>query len=95
MYYYIIRLIKEDTYRVYYSTENSKEYHEYEAQFLDIGEEYVPGIKQIITSYPDFISVKELPIETDDEKVIRHICLRYLIKRFVYDLVINMTLNIF
>ncbi|XP_071567713.1 ribosomal oxygenase 1 [Temnothorax nylanderi] len=64
-----MRLIKEDTCRIYYSTENSKEYHEYEPQFLEVDEKYVPGIKKMIISYPNFISVKELPIEDDEEKI--------------------------
>ncbi|XP_029171016.1 ribosomal oxygenase 1 [Nylanderia fulva] len=65
-----IRLIEEDgIYRIYYSTENSKEYHEYEPQFLEIDAEFVPSIQKIITSYPNFIYVKELPIENDDIKV--------------------------
>lgn len=65
-----IRLIKEDEkYKIYYSTENSKEYHEYEPQFLEIDAEFVPSIQKIITSYPNFIYVKELPIEDDDIKI--------------------------
>lgn len=64
-----IRLIKEDTYKIYYSTENSKEYHEYEPQFLEVDEEFVSGIKQMIAAYPEFISVKKLLIETDDAKI--------------------------
>lgn len=65
-----IRLIEEDgIYRIYYSTENSKEYHEYEPQYLEIDAEFVPSIQKIITSYPNFIYVKELPTENDDNKV--------------------------
>jgi lysine-specific demethylase/histidyl-hydroxylase NO66 len=65
-----IRLIEKDgIYRIYYSTENSKEYHEYEPQFLEIDAEFVPGIQKIIISYPNFICVKELPIENDVIKV--------------------------
>lgn len=70
--FYYIRLIEEDgIYRIYYSTENSKEYHEYEPQFLEIDAEFVSSIQKIITSYPNFIYVKELPIENDDNKVLR------------------------
>ncbi|XP_018393868.1 PREDICTED: bifunctional lysine-specific demethylase and histidyl-hydroxylase NO66 [Cyphomyrmex costatus] len=64
-----IRLIKEDVYKIYYSTDNSKEYHEYEPHFLEIDKELVPAIKQIITCYPDFISVRELRIKDDDIKI--------------------------
>lgn len=79
----IIRLIKEDTYKIYYSTENSKEYHEYEPQFIEVDEKFVPGIKQIITSYPTFISVKELLIEDDNDKVIKLFAIN--LKYSVYD----------
>ncbi|KAL6442849.1 hypothetical protein ACFW04_002719 [Cataglyphis niger] len=65
-----IRLIEEDgSYRIYYSTENSKEYQEYELQYLEIDAEFVPGIQKIIIAYPNFICVKELPIENDDVKI--------------------------
>ncbi|XP_070164345.1 ribosomal oxygenase 1 isoform X2 [Polyergus mexicanus] len=65
-----IRLIEEDgRYRIYYSTENSKQYQEYELQYLETDAEFVPGIQKIIISYPNFICVKELPIESDDIKI--------------------------
>ncbi|XP_060823443.1 ribosomal oxygenase 1 [Bombus pascuorum] len=65
-----IRLIKEDeTFRIYYSSENSKEYHEYEPQFLEVGEEFVPAIRDMIMRYPDFIRVEDLPIESEDNKI--------------------------
>ncbi|XP_018337892.1 PREDICTED: bifunctional lysine-specific demethylase and histidyl-hydroxylase NO66 [Trachymyrmex septentrionalis] len=67
---YCIRLIKEDkVYKIYYSTENSKEYHEYEPQYLEIDKEFVPAIKQIIEAYPDFILVKDLKIEDANIKI--------------------------
>ncbi|KYN11315.1 Lysine-specific demethylase NO66 [Trachymyrmex cornetzi] len=65
-----IRLIKEGkVYKIYYSTENSKEYHEYELQYLEIDKEFVPAIKQIIGAYPNFISVKDLKIKNADTKI--------------------------
>ncbi|XP_035735119.1 ribosomal oxygenase 1-like [Vespa mandarinia] len=65
-----IRLVQEsDTYRIYYSCENSKEYHEYEPQFLEVGEEFVPAIKEIIYRFPKFIRVEELPITGEDNKI--------------------------
>ncbi|XP_043528860.1 ribosomal oxygenase 1 isoform X1 [Frieseomelitta varia] len=65
-----IRLIKEnETFRIYYSTENSKEYHEYEPQFLEVGEEFIPAIQDMILRYPEFIRVEDLPIDGEDNKV--------------------------
>ncbi|KAG7198078.1 hypothetical protein KM043_018246 [Ampulex compressa] len=65
-----LRLLEEEgTFRVYYSTENSKEYHEYEPQFLEVGEEFVAAIREIILRYPDFVRVEDLPIEREDHKI--------------------------
>ncbi|XP_076180903.1 bifunctional lysine-specific demethylase and histidyl-hydroxylase NO66 isoform X1 [Ptiloglossa arizonensis] len=65
-----IRLIKEgDIFRVYYSTENSKEYHEYEPQFLEVSEAFVPAIQKIILQYPEFIRVEDLPVDGEDNKI--------------------------
>ncbi|XP_054015564.1 ribosomal oxygenase 1 [Hylaeus anthracinus] len=65
-----IRLIKEDdAFRVYYSSENSKEYHEYEPQYLEVSEVFVPAIQKIILQYPDFIRVEDLPIDGEDNKI--------------------------
>lgn len=89
-YYIIIRLIEEDgSYRIYYSTENSKEYQEYELQYLEIDAEFVPGIQKIIISYPNFICVKELPIENDDVKVLSiftyiYICITFTLYFYLH-----------
>lgn len=65
-----IRLIAEnEAFRIYYSTENSKEYHEYEPQFLEVGDEFVPAIEEIIRRYPEFIRVEDLPIDGEDNKI--------------------------
>ncbi|XP_076299257.1 bifunctional lysine-specific demethylase and histidyl-hydroxylase NO66 isoform X2 [Lasioglossum baleicum] len=64
-----IRLVEEDgVYRLYYSSENSKEYHEYEPQFLELGEEYVLAVKEIILRYPEFIAVEDLPVAGEDNQ---------------------------
>lgn len=65
-----IRLVEEsDAFRIYHSCENSKEYHEYEPQFLELGEEFVPAVKEIIHRYPEFIRVEDLPIDAEDDKI--------------------------
>jgi len=64
-----IRLVHEDnSYRIYYSTDNSKEYHEYELQYLELDEEFVPSIEKIIATYPQYMKVKNLPIEKSYKK---------------------------
>ncbi|KZC11548.1 Lysine-specific demethylase NO66 [Dufourea novaeangliae] len=65
-----IRLTNEDdTFRIYYSSENSKDYHEYELQFLEVSEQFVPAIKEIILRYPEYMSVEDLPIDGEDNKI--------------------------
>lgn len=65
-----IRLIKEDeSFKIYYSSENSKEYHEYESQFLEVSEEFIPAIRKMILQYPNFIRVEDLPINGEDNKI--------------------------
>ncbi|XP_043262741.1 ribosomal oxygenase 1 isoform X2 [Colletes gigas] len=65
-----IRLVNENnTFRVYYSSENTKEYRDYEPQFLEVGEIFVPAIKQMILQYPEFVRVEDLPIEGEDNKI--------------------------
>ncbi|KAK0180287.1 hypothetical protein PV327_005947 [Microctonus hyperodae] len=65
-----VRLIeKEDVYRLYYSADNSREYHEYEVQFLEVGKDLAPAVAKIISVYPEFIKVDELPVEGEDNKV--------------------------
>lgn len=57
-----IRLLEEeDSFKIYYSTENSKEYHEHEPQFFEIERYQVPVIKEIILQYPNYIKVENLP----------------------------------
>ncbi|XP_063993365.1 ribosomal oxygenase 1 [Diachasmimorpha longicaudata] len=66
-----VRLVheEEEGWRIYYSADNTKEYHEVEVQFLEVGEELIKGIKQIIAAYPEFIRVDDLEIEGEDNKV--------------------------
>lgn len=70
----ILRLVREDDrILIYYSCENSKEYHEFEPKFLEIDEEDAMTIHQLIQRYPKFVSVSSLPTTTncdigEDEK---------------------------
>jgi lysine-specific demethylase/histidyl-hydroxylase NO66 len=66
----ILRLVEEeDTYRVYFHTENSKEYHEFEPTFMEIEEDDTGVIAKLVHSYPDFIAVSDLPAEDDERKI--------------------------
>lgn len=71
--------MKEDdgSMRLYYSTENSMKYHEYEQQFFEFDEKFVHPMTQIIKAYPQFICVSSLTGLDDDSKV-RRACLTYI-----------------
>lgn len=57
----IVRLTKtNDGYHLYYYSDNSKEYHENELNFLEVDENSVNVIKKLIHSYPEFEKVRDL-----------------------------------
>eukprot|EP00088_Acartia_fossae_P035081 TRINITY_DN3609_c0_g1_i10.p1 TRINITY_DN3609_c0_g1~~TRINITY_DN3609_c0_g1_i10.p1 ORF type:complete len:524 (-),score=84.78 TRINITY_DN3609_c0_g1_i10:327-1862(-) len=59
------RLVQEDddVIKVYYSTENTREYHEMDEQWLEVDSDLAPGIDHLITSYPQWTKVEDLPID--------------------------------
>lgn len=66
----ICRLVREEgVYRVYFYVDNSKEYHEYDVNFIEVEEEDVKCIKKLFQSYPSYLSVTELPHLEDEFKV--------------------------
>ncbi|KAK2706655.1 hypothetical protein QYM36_014639 [Artemia franciscana] len=69
----IARLImEEDEIRLYFSTENSREYHELfpeEPPYLVIESHLAPGVEQLILSYPRFMSVSKLALEDLTSKI--------------------------
>lgn len=66
----ILRLVdEEESLRVYFHTDNSKEYHEYEPTFMEIEEDDSPVISMLVNEYPSFVAVKDLPIDDEEKKV--------------------------
>ncbi|CRL01956.1 CLUMA_CG015212, isoform A [Clunio marinus] len=66
----ILRLVDEDeSLRVYFHSDNSKEYHEYEPTFMEIEEDDAPVISMLVNEYPKFVAVKDLPIDDDERKL--------------------------
>lgn len=60
----ILRLVnEEDKLLIYYSTDNSREYHEYEPNFLEVDEYAAPGVELLSKSYPQYITIGDLPVE--------------------------------
>lgn len=60
---------EEESIRLYYSVENSKIYHGSEPQFLEIDESMAPAVETLITMYPEFVTVEQLDIENDSDKL--------------------------
>ena len=46
--------------QVYYSTENTREYHEVEEQWLEISEDLAPAVDHLIVSYPQWTKVQSI-----------------------------------
>lgn len=57
---------EENSLRVYYCTDNSKEYHAQDEIFFDVAEGWARGIDALIRTYPKFIDIKEIPITEED-----------------------------
>lgn len=56
-------------YRLYYTTDNSLEYHGEETSFLVIPKHFVESIQYLFQNYPNFITISQLPCENTEEKV--------------------------
>uniref|UniRef100_A0A0K8U7R9 Bifunctional lysine-specific demethylase and histidyl-hydroxylase n=1 Tax=Bactrocera latifrons TaxID=174628 RepID=A0A0K8U7R9_BACLA len=66
----IMRLVQEeDKVRIYYYVDNSKEYCEYEPNFIEIEPEEAASVEVLIRSYPQYVGVSQLPLEDDERKV--------------------------
>jgi len=67
-----VRLVQEeDTVKMYYSTENTREFREVpiEDQQLEVGEELAPAVEHLITSYPSWVKVEDLPIPELEDRM--------------------------
>ncbi|XP_077178827.1 ribosomal oxygenase 1 [Paroedura picta] len=66
----ILRLCSEgDRMLLYYTTENSRVYHKEEPKYCEIEPEYTDGIEFLLSSYPKYVSVEDLPCVTLDDKI--------------------------
>ena len=67
-----LRLVEDSTdqtIKIYFNVENSREYEEVEPMFLEVEADLVPAFKALINSYPAYIKVENLPIEELDMKM--------------------------
>lgn len=60
---------EEGLFRLYYSTENSKEYHQYELQYLELEDALAPAVVQLVKSFPEFVTVEHLKVKGLENKV--------------------------
>ncbi|XP_052740906.1 bifunctional lysine-specific demethylase and histidyl-hydroxylase NO66 [Bicyclus anynana] len=65
----IIRMVSEESVRLYYYAENSLEYHGNELSFLEIEEDMAPAIETLINAYPEYVSVENLDTPHDTDKL--------------------------
>lgn len=65
----ILRMVSEDKIRLYYYAENSLEYHGSELSFLEIEEDFAPAVETLITTYPEYVSVENLDMPNDTDKL--------------------------
>lgn len=67
----ILRLVTEgEDVLVYHSVDNSREYHGEEPQCFEISCDYAPAVEMLVHAYPDYVAVKELPLDDVQDRVI-------------------------
>lgn len=56
----ILRMVHEEgEVRLYYHSDNSRFYHEYEPVFLELESDMVPAVEELIRAYPEYVSAKK------------------------------------
>lgn len=64
-----IRLMVEENASVYYATQNSAIYHQVDSQKIPMPLEYAEAVEYLCKKYPKYVSVSELPLEDDEQKL--------------------------
>lgn len=76
-------------YRLYYTTDNSLEYHGEETSFLIIPKHFIKCIQYLFQCYPNFASISELPCEDSSDKVRLELSLLLLLYFYLGSLVLD------
>jgi lysine-specific demethylase/histidyl-hydroxylase NO66 len=58
-----------DTAALYHASANSSVYHAVEPQKLDFPLEVAPAIEELCRTYPEYIRVKDFPLDDEGDKV--------------------------
>ncbi|XP_054706568.1 ribosomal oxygenase 1-like [Uloborus diversus] len=67
----IFRMVfEEDSVRLYHTLANSKEYKENEIKYVEADETLIPAVQFLLHSFPNYIEVADLPLETDNDKLL-------------------------
>ncbi|XP_076054844.1 bifunctional lysine-specific demethylase and histidyl-hydroxylase NO66 [Oratosquilla oratoria] len=65
-----IRIVAdEEVVKVYHTLENSREYHAEEPQYVEMSVEHAPAVEMLLHSYPDYLSIEELPLDNEEDKM--------------------------
>merc|ERR1712096_267321 len=65
-----VRLVtEEDSVLVYFSTENTREYQEVKEQSLEVGSDLAPAVEHLVTTYPAWVKVEDLPLEELEDRM--------------------------
>lgn len=59
-------VIVENEYRLYYYADNSKEYQEFDPNYVELDETAVNVVRQLVSRYPKYAKVKSLAEDADD-----------------------------
>lgn len=63
----IIRMIiHEESLRIYFYADNSKEYHEYDLNYIEVEADLAPVIECLIKSYPNYVRLNQMPLELNE-----------------------------
>lgn len=62
-------LAEENCLRIYFSIDNTTEYHEVESQYLEIDTDQAAAIEFLLAMYPDFIQIADIPMDNREEKL--------------------------
>jgi lysine-specific demethylase/histidyl-hydroxylase NO66 len=61
---------EDDVVRLYHTIENSRIYRENELQYIEIPCELSGAVEHLMNTYPKLCRIRDLPLDSDDEKVI-------------------------
>jgi lysine-specific demethylase/histidyl-hydroxylase NO66 len=63
------RLVIEEEASLYYASENTTKYHEVDSMKIPMPLIYAESIEFLVQQYPKYVAVKELPLETEEERL--------------------------